>query len=177
MCTSCWYCSRWCFGEKGSHAQLRWTDLKLQIEIKLSRYGEDICIRCHTNLEIDLKHLEPTLLQVTGISITEKFFLPVPLQMQEYYRLILIHLLFHAVSEQKSTLFQNYGTVEKFSTDFCLRSSMSSSPQYRWTFSISPSLILWFSASSHPSCDCHNPSSLPPLFPFDTSSFPSMPSA
>lgn len=35
--TTCWYCSRWCFGEKGSGAQLRWADLKLQF--KFSRYG------------------------------------------------------------------------------------------------------------------------------------------
>ena len=78
--TSCWYCSRWYFREKGSDAQLRWTGLKLQIEIKFSRYDEVVCIRCHTNLETDLRHLEPMLLLVTDLRITEKkLFLLVPL--------------------------------------------------------------------------------------------------
>lgn len=29
----CQYCNRWCFGERGSGAQLRWTDLKLHVKI------------------------------------------------------------------------------------------------------------------------------------------------
>lgn len=52
-------------------SQIKWTNLKLQM-ITFSSYGGVVWLRCHSNLQTDLKHLEPVVLQVTGLSITKK---------------------------------------------------------------------------------------------------------